>query len=242
MARHQPSRYGSSSGVPSSSPSSSSSLMVAPEGKLRHMSASSRFRNRLNPRHELGGGRVLYESRSVAVTAVVLAWDDATRGFRALVGERGSAVDHAGKWCLSCGYLDWDESLVDAVHREVFEETGLDLRALEASGDAVVSSEPIFIEGVPEAHRQNVTARFVVELRRVVEPTTANAEPDEVTRLEWLEVSEAAIATRGWAFKHDEILGELAAFYGRERAAGQLDAGSTRRFYRAVMESRYPFA
>ena len=30
------------------------------------MSASSRFRNRLNPRHELGEGRVLYESRSVA--------------------------------------------------------------------------------------------------------------------------------------------------------------------------------
>lgn len=184
---------------------------------------------------------MLYESRSVAVTAVVLAWDEATGTFRALVGERGSAVDSAGKWCLSCGYLDWDESLVDAVHREVFEETGLDLKALEASGDAVVSKDPIFIEGVPEAHRQNVTARFVVELCKLVEPTTANAEPDEVVRLEWLEVSEAAIATRAWAFKHDEILGELAAFYGRERAAGKLDARSTRRFYRSIIESRYPY-
>lgn len=184
----------------------------------------------------------MYESRSVAVTAVVLAWDAAMGGFRALVGERGSAVDQAGKWCLPCGYLDWDESLVDAVHREVFEETGIDLQSLERSGDAVVASEPIYVEGGPDAHRQNVTARFVVELRSLVEPTTANAEPGEVVRLEWLEVTEAAIATRGWAFHHDDILRELAVFYAREREAGVLDAGSTRRFYRAVFERRYPFA
>ncbi len=184
----------------------------------------------------------MYESRSVAVTAVVLAWDTETGSFRALVGERGSAVDQAGKWCLPCGYLDWDESLVDAVHREVFEETGIDLRALEEAGDAVVASEPMYVEGGPEAHRQNVTARFVVELRRPVEPTTANAEPDEVVRLEWLDVSEAAIGARGWAFHHDDILCELAVFYAREREAGALDTGSTRRFYRAVMERRYPYA
>lgn len=206
------------------------------------MSASSRFRNRLNPRHELGEGRFLYESRSVAVTAVVLAWDAEKLVFRALVGERGSAVDHPGKWCLPCGYLDWDESLVDAVHREVFEETGLDVRALEQSGDAVMSSEPIFVDGGPEAHRQNVTARFVIELSRMVEPTTDNAEPDEVVRLDWLELSEEAIGTRGWAFHHDDILRELAVFYGRERQAGALDAGSTRRFYRALLESRYPYS
>lgn len=205
------------------------------------MSASSRFRNRLNPRHELAEGRVVYESRSVAVTAVVLAWDAENGVVRALVGERGPAVDHPGAWCLPCGYLDWDESLVEAVHREVFEETGLDVPALVASGEAVVSSEPVFIDGGPEAHRQNVTARFVIELRRVVEATTANAEPDEVVRLEWLAVSEDAIRTRGWAFHHDEILRELAVFYGREREAGTLDAGSTRRFYRAVVEARYPY-
>ena len=206
------------------------------------MSASSRFRNRLNPRHELAEGRVIYESRSVAVTAVVLAWDAEKAVFRALVGERGSAVDHPGTWCLSCGYLDWDESLVEAVHREVFEETGLDLKALVASGDAVVSDEPVFVEAGPEAHRQNVTARFVVELRRPVEPTTANAEPEEVVRLEWIEVSEAALLSRKWAFHHDDILRELALFYGREREAGTLDAGSTRRFYRSVAERRYPYA
>jgi ADP-ribose pyrophosphatase YjhB (NUDIX family) len=148
----------------------------------------------------------MYESRSVAVTAVVLAWDTETGSFRALVGERGSAVDQAGKWCLPCGYLDWDESLVDAVHREVFEETGIDLRALEEAGDAVVASEPMYVEGGPEAHRQNVTARFVV--CPPAGRATANAEPDEssgsVARRQ-----QAAIGA-GVAFHHDDILCELA--------------------------------
>jgi 8-oxo-dGTP pyrophosphatase MutT (NUDIX family) len=202
---------------------------------------SARFGNRLNPRHELAGGVVVYESRSVAVTAVLLAWDEPHGVFRALVGERGSAVDNPGSWCLACGYLDWDETLVDAVHREVFEETGLDLRALALAGDAIVAPDPIFVDGSLEANRQNVTARFVIELRRVVEASTANAEPDEVRALEWLEVSDQAIATRKWAFHHDDILRELSAFYATERAAGRFDAGSTRRFYRALVERRYPY-
>jgi len=162
--------------------------------------------------------------------------------FRALVGERGEAVDHSGKWCLCCGYLDWDESLQEAVRREVFEEAGLDLRALEAAGDAVVAPEPIFLQSDPAAHRQNVTARFVIELSRLVEPSTENAEPGEVVQLKWIQVTHAEIAERPWAFHHDEILGELATFFEREKNDGSLDAGSTRRFYRAMLERRYPFA
>jgi len=215
--------------------------MRVAEGKLPRMSASSRFRNRLNPRHELTDGRVIYESRSVAVTALILTWDEDLRNFRALVGERGAAVDLAGTWCLPCGYLDWDESLLDAVHREVFEETGLDLTALEQTGDALIADHPVYLQGGPEAHRQNVTARFLVELRRMVEPSVANAEPDEVTRLEWLEVTEQAIATRAWAFHHDDVLRELAAFYLTERQAGALDSSSTRRFYRRQLERQYPY-
>lgn len=204
------------------------------------MSDSTRFNNRLNERIEVDG-RVLYVSRSVAVTAIVLAYDAATCACYALIGERGEAVDHSGKWCLCCGYLDWDESLQEAVRREVFEEAGLDLHALEATGDAVFSPEPVFLQSEPAAHRQNVTARFVIELRRLVEPSAANAEPGEVVQLCWLQVTHAEIATRPWAFHHDEILGELATFYERERTEGKLDAGSTRRFYRASIERRYPF-
>ena len=44
-----------------------------------------------------------------------------------LVEKRGSAVSHTGEWCCPCGYIDWDETLEEACHREVKEETGLDL-------------------------------------------------------------------------------------------------------------------
>ncbi len=201
-----------------------------------------RFSNRQNERLEVTPGRTLFHSRSLAVTAVVLAHDAASQTFHALVGERGPAVDHSGAWCLVCGYLDWDESLPDAVRREVFEEAGIDLRALEAAGQAVVPDHPLFLQSDPQSHRQNVTARFPVELASRVAPSTQNAEPGEVVQSKWIEVARAEIALLPWAFHHDAILGELADWYDAERVRGVLDAASTRRFYRSRIETRYPFA
>ena len=200
------------------------------------------FSNRQNPRVEITPGKVLYDSRSVAVTAVVVAHDVATNTFHALVSERGTAVDHSGKWCLVCGYLDWDEGLDDAIRREVFEEAGIDLRMLESLGLAIVPGQPVFVQADPRWHRQNVTARFSVELTARPEPTTANAEPNEVTAVRWMPVVAAEIDALPWAFGHDGILHELAAFFEEERARGALDPQSTRRFYRQLLESRYPFA
>jgi 8-oxo-dGTP pyrophosphatase MutT (NUDIX family) len=205
------------------------------------MSERPRFSNRQNQRHQIEPGKVLFESRSVAVTAIVLCYDSSERKVYALVGERGPAVDFSGTWCLVCGYLDWDESLDDAVRREVFEESGLDLRALEASGEAIVPALPIFVQSDPQANRQNVTARFVVELKRRVEPTNAHAEPGEVNQVRWIEIEPEALAALPWAFNHDRILGELASFYQQERRAGSLDEGSTRRYVRAQIEGRYPY-
>ena len=198
------------------------------------------FVHRANQPFEVDG-RVLFDSRSVAVTAITVAFDAPAGVHRALVGQRGSAVDHSGLWCLVCGYLDWDESLDDAVRREVFEEAGIDLHALEARGDAIVPPQPIFVQSDPASHRQNVTARFLVDLRAPVTPTAENAEPNEVADLRWIEVAHAPIAELAWAFNHDKILAELADFYASERARGVLDVGSTRRFYRRFVERRYPF-
>ncbi len=200
-----------------------------------------RFANRPNERL-VAQGRVVFDSRSAAVTAIVIGHDAKTNTHHALAGERGPAVDLPGHWCLVCGYLDWDESLVEAVRREVFEEAGIDLGALEAAGDAIVPSQPILVQSDPRSHRQNVTARFPIELRRLAPPSTVNAEPGEVSEVCWIEVARATIANRRWAFGHDEILGELADFYADERAQGRRDMGSTRRFYRRMVEARYPFA
>lgn len=205
------------------------------------MSKSSRFSNRENERFQVSPERVVFDSRSVAVTAVVIAYDESQQTFYALAGERGPSVDHSGLWCLVCGYLDWDERLDEAVRREVFEEAGIDLRALEASGDAIVSPHPVYLQSDPASHRQNVTARFSVELSRRVPVSPTNAEPGEVMALRWIEVTSPAIAELTWAFRHDSILEDLAAWYRDERAKGQLDEKSTRRFYRSHLERRYPF-
>lgn len=180
---------------------------------------------------------MLFESRSVAVTAVVVGWDAAAGTFRALVGERGPRVDKSGSWCLVCGYLDWDESLRDAVRREVFEESGVDLTVLEASGEAWVSKQPIFIQSDPSAHRQNVTARYLVSLSRLVPLSTENAEPGEVTQLAWLPLDSASIDAKPWAFHHEEILHELRAFFEEEKSLGRTNAESPLRFYRKVRDA-----
>jgi len=205
------------------------------------MSAKPRFAHRPNQPFDAGGGRIVFDSRSVAITAIVVAFDERSRVHHALVGRRGPAVDFSGLWCLVCGYLDWDESLPNAVRREVFEEAGVDLHALEAAGAARVPEQPLFVQSDPASHRQNVTARFLVELSERPLLTTENAEPNEVAELRWIEVARGPIASLEWAFGHDRILAELADFYAAEHTQGSLDAGSTRRFHRRFLERRYPF-
>lgn len=205
------------------------------------MSHSARFSNRQNERIEVSPGRVLFDSRSVAVVAVIIAHEASTNSFYALAGLRGPAVDNSGLWCLVCGYLDWDESLADAVRREVYEEAGLDLAALESTGQAFVPTQPVWVQSDPKTHRQNVSARFPVELTSRVPPSIANAEPGEVLEIAWVPVTRAEVAARSWAFNHDKILGDLADWYDKEHAAGVLDIKSTRRYYRFHLLQHYPF-
>jgi 8-oxo-dGTP pyrophosphatase MutT (NUDIX family) len=44
---------------------------------------------------------------------------------RVLLGKRASGNYGAGRWCLPCGYIEYDEDFLTAGVREVEEETGL---------------------------------------------------------------------------------------------------------------------
>jgi ADP-ribose pyrophosphatase YjhB (NUDIX family) len=207
------------------------------------MALAPRFSNRPNVPYEVAPGDLVFASRSVAVLAPVIARLRPSGSFHVLAGERGSAVDESGRWCLVCGYLDWDEDLRDAVRREVWEEAGLDLAALEAAGTALVPEQPVLVHSDPRSHRQNVTAHFPVEVHTDELPpvSLANAEPGEVRQVAWLELTERVIRERSWAFEHDELLLDVIAFLQRERDAASLDHGSVRRYYRSQIEARYPF-
>jgi 8-oxo-dGTP diphosphatase len=65
-------------------------------------------------------GYVAYKNPAVGVAVIVR---DDQGGV--LLGRRTSA--YAGKWCIPCGYVEWDEDVRDAARREFAEETGLNV-------------------------------------------------------------------------------------------------------------------
>lgn len=62
---------------------------------------------------------IFYENPIVGVAGILLQ-----KG-RILLGRRKQG--YAGKWCIPCGYVEWDEPLEAALVREFREETGLEV-------------------------------------------------------------------------------------------------------------------
>jgi 8-oxo-dGTP pyrophosphatase MutT (NUDIX family) len=47
---------------------------------------------------------------------------------KVLIGKRSENARYGGKWCLPGGYIEYEESFIETAHREVSEETGLEIR------------------------------------------------------------------------------------------------------------------
>ncbi|HEX3031973.1 MAG TPA: NUDIX hydrolase [Bacillota bacterium] len=62
---------------------------------------------------------ILYENPIVGVAGILL------QEGKILLGRRKQG--YAGKWCIPCGYVEWDEPLEQALIREFREETGLEV-------------------------------------------------------------------------------------------------------------------
>lgn len=67
-------------------------------------------------------GNIIYKNPYPCIAVLV---EDA-KG-RILLGRRASNSLIPGKWCLPCGYIDYDESFINAAIREAKEETGVDI-------------------------------------------------------------------------------------------------------------------
>lgn len=65
-----------------------------------------------------------YNHRGVSIDAIIIKDD------KILLIKRGKEP-HEGLWALPGGHLDWNETLKDAVIREVKEETGLTVTSLK---------------------------------------------------------------------------------------------------------------
>ncbi len=168
------------------------------------------FNNRENEEVTLSDGRVIWLSRSSAVTTTVLC--QVAGSHYILLGKRGiGCPDEVGKWNLPCGYLDWDETLPEAAVREVFEETGVNLRDVAES--SILLSHMDQPWQVNSGHRpgskQNVSHHFymVFEAAELPATSTEYCEPDEIAELQWREISQ--LGDLDYAFRHGEIMQEF---------------------------------
>ena len=159
-----------------------------------------KFNNRPNPCHTING-KMIWESRSTAVVAVIFG------KFRGetyvLLEKRSKIMDQPGKWCVPCGYLDWDESGQEAIIREVYEETSIYLPNYKSFFVSKSRSWlPFFVNTDPSENRQNIALSygFVYDFNKTGLPDTSfsNLEIDE---LRWVKLND--VAGYDVAFNHD---------------------------------------
>lgn len=169
-------------------------------------------------------GKIYWISRAVAVTGVIMASDG--NDFWFLLERRGPGCpDNVGKLCSVCGYLNWDETRLDALKRETYEETGL-----KVSDDQVLEFETIDDPG--RDTKQNIVTRYLIaynyeDLQKALSDGTINTdtksrggEGDEVSEFVFLSLKEIdTLESDDFAFGHKEMIHEILESISKLREA-----------------------
>lgn len=169
-------------------------------------------------------GEPLFIARDCAVAAQVFIYWAPQASWHVLLGKRGTNVpDFQGYWGFPCGYLDWDETLYQAVLREVWEETGLVLSELAHSKHIKQSHNlptknmhtnpmPWKISDAPHSRKkQNITHHFDFFMHWKGDDlpplTIKHAEVNEAETAEWVLIDKAI--ELDMAFNHANNLKEI---------------------------------
>jgi 8-oxo-dGTP pyrophosphatase MutT (NUDIX family) len=144
-------------------------------------------------------GKEYWYSRSIAVLGIVVKNDLHGKRY-ILANKRGkNTPDYQGLWNMPCGYLDFDETVEEAVSREVWEETGVKINPDRF--------ELIHINSIPN-RKQNVTLRYRVfvygEENYIL--SNENSEQGEVDDVKWILIDD--IEKYDWAFNHLELINQ----------------------------------
>lgn len=159
-------------------------------------------------------------SRSCSVNGIVIGYERDNHRFSnvdyVLVVKRGKgAPDNVGKYCLPCGYLDYDETCYEAFLREVYEETGLYLSDYDdISGSFEINNEiqPVYVNSRTSNNRQNVAMFYMYRIDEVGLPQTSLEfnEPDEIEEAIWIKFTD--VDKYEFCFGHDEIIKNIHKF------------------------------
>lgn len=118
-----------------------------------------------------------------------------------LLVKRSPELSEGGKWSLPSGFLDMDETVSEAVLRELREETGWEG---EVASLFIIKSDP----NRPHEDRQNVSFHFLVTPLKKV-----GGHDSESTAVAWMDIS-GLPPLNALAFDH----GEAVALYLKHRA------------------------
>ena len=176
-----------------------------------------KFNNRQNKPYKTDAGD-LWHSRSVAVVGLILMLHEGER--YVLMGKRGPALpNEVGKWCMPCGYLDWDESCEEAVVREIWEETGFNVWDAITKYDVLYNHMhfPWRLYSTPDTKEQNVSLHYALyldtkenmyrEVAKLPEVTKEHNEqdnPGEVDDVRWININD--LHEYDCAFNHDSAI------------------------------------
>lgn len=160
--------------------------------------------SRQNKRYETEDGPI-WASRSVAVVHMVVA---VIGDFPyILVTQRADTMEDApGKWCLPCGYLDWDETVQEASLREVMEETKLDLTKINED-DRMADNVLLGVDSNPNTARQNVTIRMFTAL--TVDELPEVFLTEETQAVMWASAPQIKELAEEFAFNHYQVIREM---------------------------------
>lgn len=151
------------------------------------------FNNRQNIMIKDGDGKVHWISRSVVVICLII-WKN-----KFLIVRRGNHVIQTGKWCLPCGYLDYNELVEECAIREIWEESGIDIRQYthELKLDYINSSPD-------HTRNQDIGFHYIVEMKSDELPKIDLTVVDfnETTDAKWIDLDE--LNNFVFAFNHDK--------------------------------------
>lgn len=133
-------------------------------------------------------------------------------------------LDEAGKFGVICGYLDWDESLHEAMMREVFEETSLYLPDYEKYVIFNNDKQPFHVKDDPKKDkRQNISHIFLTVLD--FEGKTNEFPFEEIEKYTDRETAKVSLMKMSefygqyrnmeWAFNHDETIQSALQFFNK---------------------------
>jgi ADP-ribose pyrophosphatase YjhB (NUDIX family) len=139
--------------------------------------------------------------RHVTINAIVVKDNQVLLGKRGVLN--GKPILESGKWGLLGGFFDRDENLIQAVKREVMEESGWEINDLKLFR---INDNP----NRPKEDRQNVDIIFIAKAVKQIKTSD-----EEVSKLQWFDLDKLPTKEE-MAFDHGDSI-ELYKKYLKEK-------------------------